>query len=78
LIGSGTISASATKDEVKRLLRLATKTGRPDKYAGKRRKSRFRADLWMELNLDPKNPNPIQVTTHDFSTEGVSFWVRCR
>ncbi len=64
------------KEEVKRLVSAATRTGRPDKYAGKRKKSRLRNDNWMDLRRDPAAEETTQVSTHDISLGGVSFWIR--
>lgn len=63
-------------DEVKRLTRLAAAIGRPDKYAGKRKSPRFRAELWMDFSLDPAESTVVQVTANDVSPQGISFWMR--
>lgn len=63
-------------DEIKRLTRLAAAIGRPDKYAGKRKSPRFRADLWMDLSLNPAESKVMQVTANDVSPGGISFWTR--
>lgn len=66
----------AGKAEVQRLIACATRIGRPDKYAGKRKKTRIKGDLWLELRLGGEGTDVIQVTMNDISLGGISFWVR--
>jgi hypothetical protein len=68
--------APALKVEIKRLIGLATCEGRPDKYAGKRTKSRVKYNLWMEVRRDMAVDEGIQVSMHDISEGGVGFWMR--
>ncbi len=66
------------KVEIQRLIALATHVCRPDKYAGKRKKSRLRGALWMEMRLDVEAETATQVSTHDISLGGVGFWSRTK
>lgn len=66
------------KDEIQRLVALATPVCRPDKYAGKRKKSRLKGALWMEMRLDLAVESATQVSTHDLSIGGVAFWSRTK
>lgn len=72
------VSLLAGMEEVRRLVALANRMGRPDKYAGKRKKGRFKGDIWMELRRDLTAGEAVQVSTHDISIGGVSFWLRKR
>jgi hypothetical protein len=81
LIAKKTNSARAPlrlggNEEVRRLLGQLSNVGRPDKYAGKRKKSRLKGALWMDLRTDLDSPDGTQVTTHDISPGGIGFWVR--
>ena len=68
--------ATADKAEIQRLISLATHMGRPDKYAGKRRKSRMKESLWIEVRSDLAVEDSVKVSTHDISQGGVGFWLR--
>lgn len=67
----------AGKDEIRRLVDLAKRTGHPDRYAAKRKSPRIKGALWMQLSFDPAaEQDTLPVTAYDISARGVSFWLR--
>lgn len=66
----------AGPEEIKRLTTALANIGRPDKYAGKRKKGRVKGALWMEVRSDVSVDDKLQVSTHDISPGGIGFWLR--
>jgi len=64
------------KEDARLLHAAAVHIGRPDKYAGKRKKTRARSGLWLDVRCEGVEGEPAQVSAHDISCEGVSFWIR--
>jgi hypothetical protein len=83
-VPSGQISMNETiaiggKAEISRLMKAAAALGSPDRYAGKRKKSRFTAALHLDLCFDPAGDEAAQpITMHQISEGGISFWLRTK
>lgn len=62
-------------DATPRLLATARRQGKVDSYTGKRRWTRYKIGLRLDVSRDPTNRNAAwSVTTHNISGGGIAFW----
>lgn len=78
-MGNNTCTQSATADCVKELLAAVRRGGRQDRYAGKRKSSRFSDGSLLDMTTDPNDPSALHtVYLHNLSESGFAFWARMR
>ncbi|MBI3834131.1 MAG: PilZ domain-containing protein [Planctomycetes bacterium] len=67
----------AGKDEIQRLVVMASKLGKADCYSAKRKTLRIKGTLWIDLSLDPSGEQSIvQIATENISEGGIAFCLK--
>ena len=65
--------------EVRRLVKVASRGGPANDYAGKRAAIRSAGDIWLEATTDPADASATwPAELHNISESGFSFWSKRR
>src|SRR3990172_1364189 len=68
-------SSTSDAQEIRKLVTSAQQQGTPDRYPGKRRRTRFSAGMRLEITTDPAIPSSSShVIMQNVSEGGFAFW----
>jgi hypothetical protein len=68
-------SSTSDAQEIQKLVTSAQQQGTPDRYTGKRRRTRFAAGMRLEITTDPAIPSSSShVVMQNVSEGGFAFW----
>ncbi len=73
----GNSSPASDSQEIHKLVASAQEIGQPDNYTGKRKWTRFKAGMPLEITTDPAAPAAtLYVTMQNVSEGGFAFWCK--